>query len=438
MRRAAVLPRPRERDLGGGEILRSIDRKVSGFAAVLLAGLAVAILLPGLGGPAVTEGQTGEGGDPGIVVFLDRPDPFSPAFGDMEMEAVVQSPVPLVRVVFYVDGIVYGELREPPWQMTVSVGSANAEHTFEVVAHGEGGLTGSASTTTPAIRVDEEVSVTLQQLYVTATRDGVRVPDLTPEDFEILDEGQPQTLVTFARGDIPFTSIVLLDSSVSMKGAKLRAAVQGASAFFHGMQPLDESKLLVFSDRVLHTTPFTTFPEVLTTGLGRVEARGGTAAADHLYLALQQIEARQGRRVVVLLSDGVDSHSVLSMADVVAAARRSQALIYWLRLPYRRGAADEGGEMPLLRSSWRSSEEYADELGRLRQAVVESAGRIQPLATIDDIEPAFRGILEELRDQYVLGYYPTVSRHDATWRRVRVRVRRPGIEVRSQSGYVDF
>lgn len=403
-------------------------------ALVRLALLVLLALGLGLGpglGPTLTAQE-----EP-LRVFLDRPDPFQPVFGEVEMVATVVAEVPVERVVFYVDGFVRGEAAEPPWTFTVDVGSDNREHRFEVLAYGEGGLTASASAQTPAIRVDEHVDLSLQQLYVTVTDrgSGDRVLSLQREDFEILDEGRPQDLVTFARGDIPFTSVVLLDSSVSMEGPKLRAAVRGAGAFFGGMRGLDEGKLLVFSDRVLHTTPFTTVPEVLTAGLPGIRARGGTAVADHLYLALQQIEARQGRRVVILLSDGVDSHSVLRMERILERARRSQALIYWLQLPYAEGT---GGELPSLRGFWRTTEEYREELRTLRRVVEESAGRVEVLGSVGDIEPAFREILRELREQYVLGYYPAEARRDGTFRQVRVKVDRTGSEVRCQSGYLDL
>lgn len=424
---------------------------------VLLALLAA--LLPG--GPAAgdpqasprlsgTSGASGAAGDPGapeselqLRVFVDHPDPFEPVFGQVEIRAAVVSEVPVERLSFYLDGILMGERTEPPWAFTVRVGQENAEHRFEVIAHGAGGRTASASVTTPAVRVDEEVKVSLQQLYVTVTRDGERVQGLQPEDFEIRDEGRRQELVTFARGDIPFTAVVLLDSSVSMRGRKLRAAIRGARAFFDGMRALDEAKLLVFSDRVLLSSPFTTVPEVLSAGLSSVEARGGSAVADHLYLALQQIEARQGRRVVVLLSDGVDSHSVLDMEAVVERARRSQALVYWLRLPYRRGGAGGGdageGRLPVLRGFWRSPEGYQRQFDLLGRVVEESAGRTAVLVGPEDIEPAFRGILQELREQYVLGYYPEAPRRDGSWRRVEVKVGSRGrYQVRCQAGYLDL
>jgi len=391
-------------------------------AAAFLAGLVLA--------PAAAR--------PEIAVSLDRPDPFAPAHGLVLVEAVVAADEEIERVAFYLDGVVMGELESEPWRLEIDAGEENREHRFQVVAYGVSGATGSTGLTTPGYRVDEEVSVTLQQLYVTVSRDGQRVPDLGRDDFAVFDEGARQRLVTFSGGDVPFTALVLLDSSVSMRGGKLRSALSGAETFFTGMRPLDEGKLLVFSDRILHATPFSTYPQVLTAGLSRIEARGGTALNDHLYLAMKQLETRQGRRVVVMLTDGVDSHSVLRMADVLRSARRSQALIYWLRMPYLEGAAGTGDELPGIASPWRSSEEYQREFQLLRSTVEESGGRVQLLASMDEIGAAFAGILAELREQYVLGFYPERPHHDGRWRRLRVRLRPPGVEVRCREGYVDY
>lgn len=401
---------------------------------LLLASGAALLLLLGFLGPlaAPLEGQEE------IVVTLDSPDPFSTAFGDVVIAAVIGTELEIDRVSFYVDGIVLGELKEPPYTLEVNIGDSVDQHEFEVVAYAKNGASGSGTLTTPGIQINEEVKVNLQQLYVTVTRQGERVQGLSRGAFEVADEGKVQKLITFARGDIPFTAFVLLDSSLSMQGEKLRSSLAGAKTFFEGMKTLDEGKLLVFSDRILHTTPFTSFPTVLTTGLSDVRARGGSAVNDHLYLALKQLEERQGRRVVILLSDGVDSHSVLPMLQVLDKARRSQALVYWLRLPYLGSETATDEDLPGLRSAWRNEESYQSEFRTLRQAVEESGGRIQVLSSLGEIEGAFRGILEELRDQYVLGYYPKKVRKDGSWHKVRVTVRQPGLEVRARDGYIDF
>lgn len=405
------------------------------LAAFGLAGWIVAACVA----PMLAQGaETEPSKQPPIRIFIDRPGGFEPVFGEVTVEATVVSQVPVVRVIFYLDGFVLGELTEPPYDMKVDVGQENEEHRFEVLVHGVDGTTSGTSVTTPALRVDEEVELNLQQLFVTVTENGRRVRGLKAEDFTILDQGRRQEAVTFARGDVPFTATVLLDSSRSMEGAKIEAAIRGAEAFFDGMEDLDEGRLLVFSDRLLHLTPVTTFRAVLTAGLSNVRARGGSALADHLYMALKQIGERQGRRVVVLLSDGVDSHSVLSMEDVLAKARRSQAILYWLRLPYDERYSGNDHPLPELRNAWRTPEQYRREYDLLEQAVSESGGRVEVIETVEELTPAFRGILAELRDQYVLGYYPENPRHDGSWRRIEIRLDDTGLDVRSQRGYVDF
>lgn len=396
--------------------------------------LAGALLAGTLLASAATAQQPDE---QAVRVFLDKPDRTQPAFGSVEIVASVGSDEPVERVVLYVDGIVAAELTEPPYTATVEVGTENRRHRFEAVAYTVSGATGSTAVTTPRIRVDEEVTISLQQLYVTITRDGERVTNLTQGQFTVIDQGRRQKIVTFARGDIPFTAAVLLDSSTSMAGDKLRAALGGAKAFFDRMSALDEGRLIVFSDRVLHSSPFTSYPEVLSAGLGGVRADGGTALADHLYLALKQLQERQGRRVVILLSDGVDSHSVLSMADALGQARRSQALIYWLRLPYGSGKAGATG-LPRLSSAWRNSDDYDREFALLSQTVLESGGRITTLSAMAEIGPAFEEIRQELREQYVLGYYPTAKRRDGSWRKVQVRLLDSSLAVRVREGYNDF
>jgi len=291
---------------------------------------------------------------------------------------------------------------------------------------------------TPKIRVDQEVTFSLQQLYVSVRRDGKRVLDLARDDFKVLDDGEEQEIRAFARGDIPLAAVVLLDSSLSMRGERLRTALAGAQAFFSDMRPLDEGKLLVYCDHTVHATPFTNVPEVLRAGLGDIDAHGGTALNDHLYLALKLLEERQGRRVVVLLSDGVDSHSVLSMEDVLFKARQSQALIYWIRLADEQADVPSGEDLPPLFTAWHDKEWYWQQFRLLKKTVEESGGALTAVRQLGEIDGAFRGIMRELREQYVLGYYPSNQRNDGRWRKVRVQVDRDGIDVLTREGYLDF
>jgi Ca-activated chloride channel family protein len=365
------------------------------------------------------------------ITFL-APQDGAPVMGEVEV-SVAAGPEGVVDVVeFVVDGQPVGSLSQPPYDFVVDLGGDNLPHAIEAVARSGDGAEARAMVTTQPVPIAAEYSVELQQLYVTVSEDGERVLDLDQDAFVVTDEGDDQEIVTFARGDLPFTASILIDTSASMQGDKLEAAIAGARAFLDGMQPLDQVQLTVFSDSLKIHTPIGAGREVIMTGLGWVRARGGTAIADHLWASLKLLEARQGRRVVVLLSDGIDTHSVLPMEAALEAAQRSQTLIYWIRLEGRRGA-----ERGSLSSAWRDPAGYREEISVLRRAVSDSGGRIIPVRSAREIEPVFLSILAELREQYVLGYYPTDRRNDGRWRRVRVEVDGHA-EVRTSRGYVDY
>lgn len=367
----------------------------------------------------------------GLDVVVLKPAPGVPVLGPVDIEVEVLSEVPVETVEVRLDGRTLATLTEPPYRLRVDVGTREGGHRFEVIARDASGATVRRMVETPSIHVDEELDLQLQQLYVTVTRDEERILDLPAEAFTVRDEGERQSLVTFEQGAVPMTALLLIDASESMRGQRLATALEGARAFVRGLAPLDQAALWLFSDRLLHASPVTGFAEVLEAGLSRVRARGGTALNDHLYLALRELARHQGRRVVVVLSDGVDVASVLSMEEVRRAARRSEAMVYWIRPGSHRSGSRS------YRSAWRDVEEYQDELMALESLVGSSGGRVVPLETREGIPAAFTAVLEEIRDQYVLGYYPTRNRDDGTWHRVQVRVDGAGLEVRVRDGYLD-
>jgi len=364
------------------------------------------------------------------LVVLE-PAPGVPVLGPVDVEVEVLSELPVEAVEIRLDGRTLATLTEPPYRLRVDVGAREGGHRFEVIARDASGATVRRVVETPTIQVDEQLELQLQQLYVTVTRGEDRVLDLAREAFAVRDDGEIQSLVTFEQGDVPMTALLLIDASESMRGRRLDTALEGARTFLRGLAPLDQAALWLFSDRLLHASPVTGFTAVLEAGLSRVRARGGTALNDHLYLALQELARHQGRRVVVVLSDGVDVASVLSMEGVRQAARRSEAMVYWIRPDGHRSDARA------YRSAWRDQEEYRRELTELEALIAASGGRVVPLEARDRIPAAFSAVLEEIRDQYVLGYYPTRNLDDGSWHRVQVRVDRSGFDVRVREGYLD-
>lgn len=362
---------------------------------------------------------------PEITLLSPRSD--EPALEQVLLEAEVVAGEPIESVTFLVDDLPVGEVQEPPYRLTVDVGEDPGGHRFTAQVLTSSGETAQATVSTPRLELSEAVSVELRQLYVSVSRGGERMRDLGPEDFEVLDDGQPRPAVTFARGEVPFTATLLLDASDSMQGPRMAAAQAGVRAFLDGLDGLDEVRLLAFSDRLLLATPPGGDRAPVAESLVGLETRGGTAVNDHLYLALKLLEERQGRPTVVLVSDGADVVSALTMEDVLWKVRASPAILYWVRLGSRAAAYS---------SSWRSWQATQRERDLLDRAVRESGGAVFTAATPAAAAAALREVLQDLRAQYVIGYYPP-GRGAGRWRPVEVRVRRPGYEVRTRSGYID-
>ncbi len=370
-------------------------------------------------------------GAPRFDVGIVEPLAGAPVFGRIAIAADVRGGV-AKRVEFWIDGVKAGELTRPPWRLEVDLGEQNLRRHFRVVAIAADGSRAEAELVAEPIQINEVVDLPLEQLYVTATRSGKPVLDLQRGDFRVVEGGLDQKLVTFEHGDVPLTAVLLIDSSSSMRGGPLASALAGAHAFASRMAPLDEAQLLLFSDQVVHRTQFTHDSDQLVGGLTGAEARGGSAIHDHLLLALLELERRQGRRVIVLLSDGVDVESVLRTEDLEEVAGRSPVLIYWIRL---------GGDLKLARkhnrSVWRNFDEHDIELAGLAKLVRTSGGRILDIARPDQAAAAFGEILDELRGQYVLSWYPSGLRHDGSWRKIRVEVSPGGVDLRARDGYFD-
>jgi Ca-activated chloride channel family protein len=364
-----------------------------------------------------------------VDVRIESPTPDQPVFGQTEIKVRVQAREAIDRVELFVNGQSKGVMKSPPFNLLVDVGDDNVRREFRAVAYTASGLNAATTVTTLPVRVDDTITLKLRTLFVNVARGGTRDLELDQNDFQIFDNGAAQEIVTFGRDELPLTAVLLLDTSESMGGERLEAVRRGAKAFIDGMKPLDEAMLALFSDRMLRLTPFTADRGVLDRALAGTQAAGGSAVNDFLYMSLKLLESRQGQRVVVLFSDGSDVHSVLPGSDLVWKARTGQAMVYWIHL---------GGKRKSFTSSWRDFEANDREYDMLRKVVAESGGRVLEIERIDELEGAFRHILQDLRQQYALGYYPSNSKGDGSWHKVEVRVRGLGERVRTREGYVDY
>ncbi|HEY2295214.1 MAG TPA: VWA domain-containing protein [Thermoanaerobaculia bacterium] len=363
-----------------------------------------------------------------VAVRIQSPTADQPVFGATQVDVGVASGEKVDRVDLFVNGKLMGTMQKPPYRFSLDMGDDNVRREFRAVAHTISGATASDVVVTVPVQITDEINLKLRALFVSVIRDGQKNLTLGQEDFQILDNGVPQQIVTFGRDELPLTAVLLLDTSESM-GQKLEAVRRGTRAFLEGMKPSDEAMLALFSDRLLRFTPFTSDKGELDSVIASTQAAGGTAVNDFLYLSLKLLDARQGQRVVVLFSDGSDVHSVLPAADVLWKARAGQSLIYWIQL---------GGKHQSFTSAWRDFKGNDREYLELEKAVKESGGRILEINRVEELEGAFRNILQELRQQYALGYYPTSSKGDGSWHKVQVNLKSGGGRVHTREGYADY
>ena len=269
-------------------------------------------------------------------------------------------------------------------------------------------------------------SVDLVSLPVTVTGEGGKyIGGLSAEDFTIFEEGKPQSLSLFERESSPLAVSLLIDSSGSMQH-ELGQAQKAASDFVARLRPGDVARVVDFDRRVQVLQGFTDNRELLDLAIHRLAARGSTSMYNAIYIALRERGGlaspqteRIRRDVVVVLSDGEDTSSLVTFDQLLDAAKRSQTVIYGIGLGL--------GAEPRRRHSM--PPEVA-----LRTLARETGGRLFLPKDGKGLSDVYTAIAEELASQYVLGYTSNNPERPG-WRRVTVRVVRPGAQARTRPGY---
>jgi Ca-activated chloride channel family protein len=266
--------------------------------------------------------------------------------------------------------------------------------------------------------------VDLVALSVTVERaKGSYVADLRPSDFRVFEEGVQQEISFFGAGQVPVDLVLMLDTSASMSG-RLPIAQRAASNFVDALAPQDRAVLMTFGTRAVIAAPVTTDRQRLRQAISAVRAGGTTALFDAVYVALQEVGRTDGsadlhRRAVVVLSDGDDTTSLVAFDSVLDQARRSGVAIYVIAL-------QSPGEGRRVGSG-------AYEMRRLAQ---ETGGRAYFTSALEGLEDVYRTIAQELAHQYAIAYVARQAPQPDRFRRVAVVVDRPGVRVRTKSGYI--
>ncbi len=263
--------------------------------------------------------------------------------------------------------------------------------------------------------------IELVDLYVTVTDDDGRlVPALVQEDFAIFDEDQPQEIVLFENEVRPITVVVMLDSSISTTNV-MHLIMGGAEQFLIRMLPDDRARVGAFNDKIeVLPGEFVGDRDALIAALDELDFGNETRLFDAIAASLDALKGIEGRKVVLVLTDGQDSSSQTGWRDVLEQAIAEDVMIYsiGLEVEYFNGARTQ-----------RTSPDNS-----LRRLAEETGGGYFELEETDELGPTFTRVSQELHSQYVLGFAPSVR--DGQVHELDVRIAGRGMTARARQSYV--
>ena len=285
---------------------------------------------------------------------------------------------------------------------------------------------GACAMTVLAVPTGAQIRVSTQTvpLYVTVTDTAKRIiPDLVREDFEVYDNGKLQALTNFDNQVTPINVVVMLDTSGSMTLA-LDMVRQAAEEFILRMLPDDRAKVGAFNDKLEVKPqvglPFTNNRDQLIRYLNELDFGYPTRLYDAVDYSINELKTVDGRKVVLVFTDGADTASRLDSGDVTERSRVEEVMVYSVGLE---NEYMNGGQRV------RTSPDRG-----LRRLSDETGGGFFMLKKQDELGPTFTRIAQELHSQYVMGFTPETL--DNKIHKLEVRVKRPGMTARARKSYV--
>lgn len=296
-------------------------------------------------------------------------------------------------------------------------------------------LFGAIALSSPALLAQDPIfksGVDMVPLTVTVTDPGGRyVGGLKVDDFTVFEEGVAQRIAFFAREEVPLDVALMVDTSASMSG-DLPLARTAAISLIHQLRAADRSTVVEIKDSPNVTQPLTSDRVLLERAIQNLASSGSTALYDGLYVVLREFEReRRGaadlrRQAVVLLSDGIDTHSRLTFDDVIDLTRRAGVNIYVIAL---RGETATKNRATL-------DDSVLDADYAMGAVARETGGRTFFPKSARELGNIYNTIAQELASQYAMGYVPAQPGDDGKFRRVSVRLRpETNALARTRTGY---
>jgi Ca-activated chloride channel family protein len=248
---------------------------------------------------------------------------------------------------------------------------------------------------------------------------GRLVPELEQSDFTVLDNGKPADVTLFSNESQAFTAVVMLDTSASMT-ANLKLLNRAAEQFLLRLLPVDKAQVGAFNDKIQLSGEFTNDRDALIGALNDLYFGNPTRLNDAIAASLDELQGIEGRRVVLVFTDGEDTSSRIGFKTVLERARDEEVMVYSIGLE-----SEYFNGMRVVKSRpSRDLRKISDETG---------GGYFELLKTVD-LAPTFTRVAQELRSQYLIGFAPASL--DGKMHKLEVKVTRPGMTVRARRSYL--
>jgi Ca-activated chloride channel family protein len=360
----------------------------------------------------------------------------------VEVRTVTPEESAVERLEILVDGEAIVTLTSPPWTVEWDAGDGSRGHRVEAVLYLTDGRSVRSAVRTSPLRINASLEVNLVGLYpLVLTPSGGYVTGLTREDFRVYENGELQTIDRFTTEQRPLRVAIVLDTSLSMaKGGRLESAKKAALGFLEVLLPQDDALVVTFADNVRVVQDVTQDRGLLAEAIERAEAKGGTALYDAIWRTARRLEAFDGRRVMVLLSDGRDEASngfepgsLHTLQESEMQTVRSEVMVFTIGLGHN---LDSEYAREWTRTAGVGTSSGGISLKEILESLaVTSGGRLLLSPSASKLRKAFNAVAKDLRHQYSLAYEPTNDRKDGQYRKIDVAVPEQNVEVVVRKGY---
>ncbi len=325
------------------------------------------------------------------------------------------------NVVLYAGDRKLHEWTRPPYAIDIPTTRLAGQEFVRASAFDDTGYEASDLLFLTGDRFIEEMEVNLVELPVTVSNAaGLPISDLTEGDFTIFENAKPQKISSFNfAANLPLSLGVLLDHSGSME-KRIDDAKTAAIDFFKSIVRKDDRAFIApFASDTSRNAPFVTDVLTLESQVNAIAgAAGGTSLYDAIVTGLYRFRNLQGRKALIVITDGEDTTSRLGYDDMLTYARASRVPLYFIGIGFGFGPGSIGGP------------------GKMRALAAETGGAVYLIRNTKQLPDAYKAIEQDLRTQYLLSYHTESTKKDRASRGIEVKVNRPDAKVRTIRGFI--